>query len=294
MAADCRQLINLAMREDLDLPDGRDLTSAALIDPAAAGRAAVAAREEITIAGLPAAELAANQYGKNLSFSTQAADGEQAPAGGVLAEISGPAATMLAVERVMLNFLGRLCGIATLTRRYVEAVAGTPAHIYDTRKTTPGWRRLEKYAVRCGGGRNHRTGLYDAVLIKDNHLAQGRAGDSFTPATAVRAARQFIRDAGASTDTGAPVEIEVDSLQQLQAVLPEQPDIVLLDNMTPPLLRAAVALRDEISPAVQLEASGGITIDNVREIAQAGVERISVGALTHSARWVDIGLDWLD
>ncbi len=198
----------------------------------------------------------------------------------------------------MLNLLGRLSGIATLTSQYVEAVAGTGAQIYDTRKTTPGWRRLEKYAVRCGGGHNHRTGLFDAVLIKDNHLAlgsrsTGKDATRFTPAEAVRRARRFIERSGLPTANSTIVEIEVDTLEQLVEVLPAAPDIVLLDNMTPQQLRQAVATRDKIDRSIQLEASGGVNLDSVAAIAASGVDRISVGALTHSAVSLDLGLDWL-
>ncbi len=205
----------------------------------------------------------------------------------------------LTAERLVLNLLGRLSGIATLTRRYVEAVRGTTAGIYDTRKTTPGWRRLEKYAVGQGGGRNHRSGLFDAVLVKDNHLAFGRqqaAGhpDRYSPAEAVLRARQML---GQHSPQQPPaeiiVEIEVDTLNQLEEVLSAGPDIVLLDNMGPADLRRAVSLRDARSPAVELEASGRVDLESVREIAETGVERISVGALTHSAVWLDVGLDWL-
>jgi nicotinate-nucleotide pyrophosphorylase (carboxylating) len=182
-------------------------------------------------------------------------------------------------------------GIATLTGKYAREVSGTMARVYDTRKTTPGWRRLEKYAVHCGGGRNHRSGLFDAVLIKDNHLAQ-RAGSTIgSPADAAAAvveARQFLQ----SQKLAMPIEVEVDALEQLAAVLPTKPEIVLLDNMPPSVLREAVAMRDKIAPQVELEASGGVRLDTIREIASTGVERISVGALTHSARVLDIGLDW--
>ncbi len=182
--------------------------------------------------------------------------------------------------------------MATLTRQYVDAVAGTNARIYDTRKTTPGWRRLEKYAVRCGGGHNHRTGLFDAVLIKDNHLALGATGDDtvqYTPADAVRQARRFVEENGHSNMI---IEVEVDTLQQLAEVLPAGPDIVLLDNMSPTMLREAVACRDASNPAVELEASGGIDLETVAAVAQSGIDRISIGALTHSAACLDLGLDW--
>jgi nicotinate-nucleotide pyrophosphorylase (carboxylating) len=207
-----------------------------------------------------------------------------------IAEISGPALSILAAERPMLNFISRLSGIATLTKRYVDAIAGTNAKIYDTRKTTPGWRLLEKYAVVCGGGKNHRTGLSDAVLIKDNHLFLGKKTDAgFSPAAAVRKAKHFVKRHFLHY---VIVEAEVDTLEQLRDVLPENPDIVLLDNMTIEQLQEAIQIRNQISPAVTLEASGNINLSTVRPVAETGVERISVGALTHSATALDFGLDW--
>jgi nicotinate-nucleotide pyrophosphorylase (carboxylating) len=204
---------------------------------------------------------------------------------------------MLAVERPLLNMLGRLSGIASLTRRYVDAVRGTLAGIYDTRKTTPGWRSLEKYAVRCGGGRNHRAGLFEAVLIKDNHLALGAelrplGIGGYSPAEAVLKARQLLIERLGDAGRQAIVEIEVDTLDQLDEVLAVGPDLVLLDNMSPALLREAVARRNARCPAVELEASGGIDLGTVRGVAETGVERISVGALTHAAVSLDFGLDW--
>jgi nicotinate-nucleotide pyrophosphorylase (carboxylating) len=224
------------------------------------------------------------------------ADGTTVSAGARLALLAGPARNLLTIERLILNIVGRLSGIASLTRRYVDAVAGTKAQIYDTRKTMPGWRRLEKYAVRCGGGRNHRLGLFDAVLIKDNHLrvgAEARGGQHFTPDEAVRRAKQFLASAFPDRPEPMIVEVEVDTLDQLREVLPERPDIVLLDNMSLDELRTAVGMRDAAAPHVELEASGGIRLETVGQIARAGVDRISVGALTHSAAWFDVGLDWL-
>jgi nicotinate-nucleotide pyrophosphorylase (carboxylating) len=204
---------------------------------------------------------------------------------------------MLTCERPILNFIGRLAGIATLTKQFVDAVAGTNAKIYDTRKTTPGWRRLEKFAVGCGGGQNHRTGLYDAVLIKDNHLALGthpETGTTYTPAQAVVRAREFLKNAAREQRDLAKliVEVEVDTLEQLDEVLAVKPDIVLLDNMSLDQLREAIARRNRTSRKTVLEASGGVNINTVRDIALTGVDRISVGALTHSAVGFDVGLDW--
>jgi nicotinate-nucleotide pyrophosphorylase (carboxylating) len=210
----------------------------------------------------------------------------------------GPARSLLTAERLILNFVGRLSGIATLTHRFVEAIAGTKSRIYDTRKTTPGWRRLEKYAVRQGGGHNHRTGLFDAVLIKDNHLALRMATadrTQFSAAAAIWEARKFIQENFPADDPRREmiVEVEIDSLDQLQAVLAELPDIVLLDNMSLDELRRAVEIRNSLAKTVDLEASGGVTLETVRAIAATGVDRISAGALTHSAGSLDVALDWL-
>jgi nicotinate-nucleotide pyrophosphorylase (carboxylating) len=202
-----------------------------------------------------------------------------------LAVIAGPLRSLLAAERTALNFLQRLSGVASLTRRYVEAVAGLPVLVLDTRKTTPGWRLLEKYAVRAGGGTNHRLGLFDGVLIKDNHLAG--LGD---PATAIRRAVESAR--GFPGNVRLAIEVEVDTLDQLDQALAASPDIILLDNMPNEWLREAVARRDRLAPGVKLEASGGVNLGTVRGIAETGVDRISVGALTHSAAALDIGLDY--
>lgn len=291
---DCRQLIRLAVREDLERL--YDWTSVAVIPDDAPGRARVVARKPGIIAGLPAAAAALDEYDPGIQWRPMVADGDAVSGGQAIAELSGKARSLLAAERPLLNLLGHLSGVATLTRRFVEAAAGTPAGIYDTRKTTPGWRRLEKYAVHCGGGRNHRLGLFDGILIKDNHLALGAgAGDShYSPGEAVRRAQQFLSQlAEGESNRVLLVEVEVDSLDQLREVLPAAPDMVLLDNMPPATLREAVSLRDSLAPGVELEASGGITLETVGAIAATGVERISVGALTHSAQWLDIGLDWL-
>jgi nicotinate-nucleotide pyrophosphorylase (carboxylating) len=219
-------------------------------------------------------------------------DGARVEAGTTVATLRGSTRDLLTVERPVLNFLGKLSGIATLTRRYVDQIADTKVRIYDTRKTTPGWRRLEKYAVRCGGGTNHRTGLFDAILIKDNHLAQG----SWNLAAAIRAAREFLDQQQAAFPSlgQALVEIEVDTLDQLSEALQAAPDIVLLDNMSCDELREAVACRDAAGVVTELEASGGITLATLRDVAETGIDRISVGALTHSAIGLDVGLDWFD
>lgn len=289
-----QQLLALAVREDVDRV--HDWTTVALVPEGAVGAAQVVAREPGVVAGLPAAEMVAAEYDRQVQWTALVEDGTAVEAGTAIARLEGAARSLLTSERVLLNVLGRLSGIATLTQRFVEAVAGTQARIYDTRKTTPGWRRLEKYAVRCGGGHNHRGGLYDAVLIKDNHLALGASlgGERFTPAQAVERAREFLVGVmGEPLAATIVIEVEVDTLAQLAEVLPAGPDLVLLDNMAPHLLREAVALRDHVAPQVELEASGGIRFETIAEIAAAGVERISVGALTHSAQSWDVGLDWL-
>ncbi len=292
----CRQVVRLAVEEDLGAVG--DCTSQALVAESALGRAQITARQAGIVAGLRALPLVLAEFDAGLRFSPAIEDGSQVQPGDRVGVVQGPVRSLLSAERTLLNLLGRLSGIATLTRRYVEAVAGTQAQIYDTRKTTPGWRRLEKYAVRCGGGRNHRLGLFDAVLIKDNHLAWGAEPSAegtprFTPAQAVARARQWIRRrAPGWLSSRMIVEVEVDSLEQLLAVLPAHPDVVLLDNMPPAMLAEAVAHRNALAPKVQLEASGGVTLETVRAIAESGVERISVGALTHSAGALDFGLDW--
>lgn len=291
---DCRQLIRLAVREDL----GRlyDWTTVALVGETASGKARVVARQPGVIAGLPAARVALDEYDPQIEFEPRAADGDTVAAGQIVAELSGPARSLLTAERPLLNLLGHISGIATLTAEYVRAVAPTAARIYDTRKTTPGWRRLEKYAVRAGGGWNHRLGLFDAILIKDNHLALGATAEHgrYTPAEAVTKARQFLRDLGADDPRREMiVEVEVDTLAQLAEVLPAEPDIVLLDNLSPAALGEAVRIRNAANPQILLEASGGIDLTTVAGVAASGVDRISVGALTHSARWFDVGLDWI-
>jgi nicotinate-nucleotide pyrophosphorylase (carboxylating) len=294
---DCRQLVRLAVREDLDRRF--DWTTLALVPDGAPGAAVLAVRQAGVIAGLAAVPTVLDEMDIDAKWRPLANDGDAVQAGAALAEIAGEARDLLTAERLLLNLVGRLSGIATLTRQYVDAIAGTRARIYDTRKTTPGLRRLEKYAVRCGGGTNHRTGLFDAVLIKDNHLAFAAAAHvAATPREAVERARQFVAETASSLEAspdGKPailIEVEVDTLDQLRDVLPALPDIVLLDNMPPDVLREAVALRDAAAPQVELEASGGISLHSVRAAAESGVERISVGGLTHSASSLDVGLDW--
>jgi nicotinate-nucleotide pyrophosphorylase (carboxylating) len=290
---DLRQLVRLAVREDLDRQ--YDWTTVALVGHDAKGRADVVTRAAGVIAGLRAVPVVIDEMHAAIQCNLQADDGDNVPPATVLAELSGSARDMLTCERPILNLLGRLSGIATLTHEYVERIAGTRARIYDTRKTTPGWRRLEKYAVHCGGGANHRTGLFDAILIKDNHLALS-AERNLSAADAVRAARAFLRNmAKQAHDVSLSdmiIEVEIDRVGLLDEVLAAGPDIVLLDNMTPHELQAAVARRNAVAPNVELEASGGVTLGSVHEVGQTGIERISVGALTHSAQSLDVALDW--
>ncbi|MCY2930221.1 MAG: carboxylating nicotinate-nucleotide diphosphorylase [Planctomycetota bacterium] len=283
--ANLRRLLEQARREDL----GRgDLTSQ-LLPAAMPATGEFVAREALVFAGgVFLGEIAA-AYDRRIRTKVLAAEGQRVAAGAVLARWTGPARAVLSAERVALNFLQALSGIATATRRYVDAVAGTGAGVYDTRKTLPGWRALAKYAVRCGGGRNHRRGLFDAVLVKDNHLAALAAAGEADPLAAVGERLAKIR----RRYRPAFVMVEVDSLAQLKTALALPVESILLDNMPPRTLAKAVAMRDQAGrrPKVTLEASGGITIRNVAKVAATGVERISVGAITHSARAVDVALD---
>jgi nicotinate-nucleotide pyrophosphorylase (carboxylating) len=294
LADDCRQVVRLAVREDLELE--QDWTTVALVPQGRAGVAHIVARQAGVVAGLPALETALDEMGASLTLENAVEDRQHVAPGTRLGRISGDARDLLTCERILLNLLGRMMGIATLAAEFVKAIEGTRARIYDTRKTTPGWRRLEKYAVTCGGARNHRTGLCDAILIKDNHLAQmavdgGRRDE--TAAAAVRQVRRALDHApGDRSLAQMVIEVEIESLEQLKAVLAEHPDIVLLDNMSVDNLRQAVLIRDEQAPEVELEASGGVNLTTVRAIAETGVERISVGGLTHGVRSLDVALDW--
>lgn len=279
----CRHLATLALDEDLG-PNG-DLTSQAVIPDTVTGKAVLASRVVGVVAGLPAGQLTFSLVDPRLSFEALVEDGSPVQPGTRLAVVSGRMRSILTGERTALNFVQRLSGVASLTRRYVDVVAGLPCQVLDTRKTTPGWRLLEKYAVRQGGGHNHRMGLGDGILIKDNHIA-ALNGASASVAEAVRRARLKYGQR-------FPLEIEVDTLPQLDQALAAGPDIVLLDNMSLDDLREAVRRRNATAPAVLLEASGGVNLSTLRGIAETGVNRISVGALTHSATALDIGLDYL-
>lgn len=279
-----RRLIELAKHEDLG-PDRVDITSNCTIPPDLVGSANFVARQPGIISGLAILPHVCEAYSEDVTALVMREDGDSIGPGDTLASLAGPMRDLLGIERVALNIMTHLSGIATLTAEYAKHCEGTKAKVYDTRKTLPGLRGLQKYAVACGGGGTHRIGLYDAVLIKDNHLA-GIALDQL--ATRLAEACTLAR---ADHPNLKFVEVEVDTLEQLVEVLKAPIDIVLLDNMAPPELAAAVKLRDTIAPNVELEASGGITLDTIHSIAKTNVDRISVGALTHSAPSLDIGLD---
>ena len=266
------ELVKAALAEDL--AGGVDVTSVATISADAELRAEFVARESGVVAGIEMAKAVLTEVGV-AGIEVLVQDGASVNAGDVLIKVSGNARAILLAERTALNFLGHLSGIATLASKWVAAVSGTKCEIRDTRKTTPGWRELEKFAVRMGGGTNHRMSLSDAALIKDNHIAA---------AGGVKAAFNAVRSAFPT----APIEIEVDTLEQLAEVLPLKPNLVLLDNMTPEQCRAAVSL---VAGQTKLEASGGITLDLASSYAETGVDYLAIGALTHSAKNFDIGLD---
>jgi nicotinate-nucleotide pyrophosphorylase (carboxylating) len=277
-------LLTLALDEDIG---PGDLTTSVLIDTESTARGELLAKAPGVAAGLMFIVPILQRVDARLTFEPSAEDGEHLARGDVMGVIHGPVRAMLTVERTLLNFLQALSGIATYTSHYVSAVAETDAVILDTRKTTPGWRFLEKYAVRMGGGTNHRTGLHDGVLIKDNHLAV-RA-----PSHLGETIAGLVREARGRIAIEIPIQVEIESIYYLEEVLAAQPDVVLLDNMTVPMVKEAVQRRDRVyrdkGPA--LEASGGITLENVRLMAETGVDRISIGALTHSAPVLDISLE---
>ncbi len=276
-------LIDLAIAEDLGEEGvAGDVTSRAFIPHDSQARARIVARSACVVSGLSTAREVFHRIDPALEISVYCTEGGQLKAGGILMEVSGSARSLLAAERTALNFLGRLCGIATLSRRYADAVKGSGVTLLDTRKTTPGWRLLEKQAVKAGGCTNHRMGLHDAVLVKDNHLTA--LGDlSLLPP---------VIDRLRLNHPGLPIEIEADTLVQLKTLLGMQGiDVILLDNMSPAQMSEAVALRNKLAPAILLEASGGVTLATIPEIAATGVDRISVGALTHSATNADLSLE---
>lgn len=290
--AACCKLIELAFAEDFggEAAWRGDLTSLFFIPAGSEGSARFVARTPGVVAGLPAIDLVFGTLSPEFRGRRLVDDGATVTAGAAIAEVEGPMNLLLSAERTALNFLQQLSGIATLTRRFVDATAGLPVQILDTRKTLPGWRLLAKYAVRQGGGHNHRLGLYDGILIKDNHLAFALSRFRQSIPLIIRNARQQPR-LSRSGET-LPIEIEVDSLEQFEEALAGKPDIILLDNMSPAVMREAVARRNQAAPGILLEASGGVTLETVRAIADTGVDRISVGALTHSAPALDIALEY--
>ncbi len=277
-AEEIRRVVQLALAEDAG---GGDITTLATVPRDTTAKAVMIAREPLVVAGLPIAEAVFGELSSALQINRTAKDGASVAAGQSLLEVSGPAQAILTGERVALNFVQRLSGIATLTRQYVEAVKGTRAQILDTRKTTPGLRRLEKYAVACGGGHNHRAGLFDQVLIKDNHLAALQHELPNPVAAAVKRAREQYPQ--------HKIEVEADTLEQVEQALAAGADIILLDNMNLVQLRVAV---QQAKGRAKTEASGGVNLASVRQIAETGVDCVSVGALTHSARAADIALDF--
>ncbi len=277
-------LIELALKEDLG--EAGDLTSQLSISPDESAQVAINPRETGILCGLPVAALVLQSVDPALKIDVKIRDGQRVEAGETVAVISGSTRQLLIAERTVLNFMTHLSGIASYTNLFVKEVSGTEAVILDTRKTHPGYRLLEKYAVRCGGGQNHRIGLFDAVLIKDNHLAARRKSHP------EQSSAEFLQLARSACPDKI-IEVEVDTLEQLQEMIPGEPDIILLDNMNTDLLKQAVKIRNESNPAILLEASGGVNLQTVKQIASTKVDRISVGSLTHSAPAFDLGFDWL-
>lgn len=273
-----RHAVQAALAEDVG---SGDVTTLATVPDNLTARGFIFAREPLVVAGVALAETTFKQVSTAISVENRAADGDSVSAGQPLAEVKGPAGAILTAERVALNFLQRLSGVATLTRKFVKAIEGTGATVLDTRKTTPGWRRLEKYAVACGGGANHRMGLFDMVLIKDNHLVALQDEPPNPIGAAVRRARERYPN--------LKVEVEADTPEQVQHALEAGADIILLDNMSVEELRTAVHW---VNRRAKTEASGGVNLATIRRIAETGVDYISVGALTHSAPAVDIALDF--
>jgi nicotinate-nucleotide pyrophosphorylase (carboxylating) len=277
-AAEIRRAVQAALAEDIG---SGDATTLATVPETATARAVMRAREPLVVAGLDFAEAAFRELSAAVKIERLAKDGRRVNDGEILLKISGLARAILSAERVALNFVQRLSGVATLTAQFVDAIKDTPAQILDTRKTTPGWRRFEKYAVTCGGGLNHRLGLFDMVLIKDNHLAALRDAQPNAIVAAVRRAREKFPQ--------LKIEVEADTLEQAEQAAAAGADIILLDNMNPVQLRLAV---QKVKGRAKTEASGGVNLAGVQTIAKTGVDFISIGALTHSARAVDMGLDF--
>jgi nicotinate-nucleotide pyrophosphorylase (carboxylating) len=258
-----------------------DLSTALLPDPEKPASARLMAREDLVLCGLGLVPLVLGAYGGSCRFEPAAEDGRVCHRGDLLGTLHGPTRVLLESERILLNFLQHLSGIASQTKRYVDALEQSGIRLLDTRKTTPGFRLLEKYAVACGGGYNHRLGLYDRVMLKDNHLAAGRGSSELDLAATVARARERW--------PGVPVEIEIDSLEQIPAALESGAEVILLDNFQPADLATAV---DRIGPRAATEASGGITLDSLPAITALGLDFVSTGAVVHQATWKDIALDW--
>ncbi len=275
------QLIEMAITEDVG---GGDVTTDSLVPEWLEARAEFVVKEAGVVAGLPVAERVYKKLNGKVTFEHEVEDGARLLPGRVIATVSGPARDILSGERIALNFLQRLSGIATLTAQYVEKIRVHKAKIYDTRKTVPGWRTLEKYAVKTGGGMNHRMGLYDQILIKDNHLKALEAGQTISKG--VRLARE-------KAPQWMLIEVEARSLEEVEEALAARPDIIMLDNMPIGDISRAIEIIKNAGleePPI-IEVSGGVTLDNVERIAQAGPDWISAGALTHSAKALDIALD---
>jgi nicotinate-nucleotide pyrophosphorylase (carboxylating) len=290
------RLLAIAAEEDLG-PGGRpgDVTTQCCIPPSRWADGIIVAREPGILSGIQALPQAMIIFAQNCQLAFHAQDGEPLRAGQRIAVLTGPMYQVLRAERTMLNLLGRMSGIATRTAQFVKAIQGTGAKLLDTRKTTPGWRALEKYAVRCGGGHCHRIGLHDAVLFKDNHIFGVPPRD--LPGWVVQAVDKARRSADIQGDELRFVELEVDSLEQLEPILAAggcDVDIILLDNMDCPTMRRAVEMRSKHKAIVEFEASGGVTLETIRAIAETGVERISVGGLTHHAVSLDVSMDIQD
>ncbi len=277
-AEEVRRVVEAALAEDIG---SGDVTTLATVPEDATAKAVMRAREPLVLAGIALAEESFRQLCPDIHRIRLIQDGTHAQAAAEILQVEGSTRAILSAERVALNFLQRLSGIATLTAQFVEAIKGTHAQILDTRKTTPGLRRLEKYAVTCGGGKNHRIGLFDMALIKDNHLAALRDGKPNAIAAAIQRCHKSFPN--------MKVEVEADTLEQVEQALDAGANLILLDNMSVIQLRLAV---QKCTGRAQTEASGGVNLASVRDIAETGVDFISVGALTHSARAVDIGLDF--
>jgi nicotinate-nucleotide pyrophosphorylase (carboxylating) len=271
-------LIEAALSEDVG---SGDATSRSVIAEEDRCAAILVSRGDYVLAGTTVAAKVFHTVDASIDVKLQRLDGERVGEGDVILSVAGPARSILTAERNALNFLQRMTGIATLVRVYVERVAGTGAAILDTRKTTPLHRALEKYAVTCGGGENHRMGLYDRIMLKDNHLAQWRKHNDGSLEDMVHAARKACPE--------LDIEVEVESVEDFQKVAAAKPEWILLDNMSPDQMRECVALSGEL---IRLEASGGITLETILEVAETGVDAISVGALTHSATWADLALEF--